>query len=48
MREPEYSVYDFDNYRYYGGSNLQFVNIYPVEYAKTFYEGMERRTKEYC
>lgn len=40
--EPEYSVYDFDNYRYYRGSNLQFGNLYPLEYAKTFYEGMEQ------
>lgn len=40
--EPEYSIYDFDNYRYYRGSNLQFGNLYPVEYAKTFYEGMEQ------
>lgn len=40
--EPEYSVYDFDNYRYYRGSNLQFGNLYPVEYTKTFYEGMEQ------
>ena len=40
--EPEYSVYDFDNYRYYRGSNLQFGNLYPVEYDKTFYEGMEQ------
>lgn len=39
--EPEYSAYDFDNYRYYRGNNLQVGNIYPVEYAKTFYEGME-------
>jgi alpha-D-xyloside xylohydrolase len=39
--EPEYAVYDFDNYRYYLGSNLQIGNIYPVMYAKTFYEGQE-------
>ncbi len=39
--EPEYSVYDFDNYRYYRGSDLEIGNIYPVEYARTFYEGME-------
>ena len=39
--EPEYSVYDFDNYRYYRGSNLQFGNLYPVDYARAFYEGME-------
>ena len=40
--EPEYSVYDFDNYRYYGGTNLQIGNTYPVEYAKAFYQGMEK------
>ena len=39
--EPEYSVYDFDNYRYHRGTNLQIGNLYPVDYAKTFYEGME-------
>lgn len=40
--EPEYSVYDFDNYRYYLGTDLQIGNIYPVDYAKAFYEGMEK------
>lgn len=40
--EPEYTVYDFDNYRYYLGPNVQIGNVYPVEYAKTFYEGMEK------
>ncbi len=39
--EPEYSVYDFDNYRYYLGPNVQVGNIYPLMYAKTFYDGME-------
>jgi len=38
--EPEYSVYDFDNYRYHLGSNLSIGNIYPKCYAQTFYEGM--------
>ena len=38
--EPEYSVYDFDNYRYYLGSNLQVGNLYPVMYAKAFFDGM--------
>ncbi|MFR6333429.1 MAG: TIM-barrel domain-containing protein [Eisenbergiella sp.] len=27
--EPEYSGYDFDNYRYYQGTNAQIGNIYP-------------------
>ncbi len=40
--EPEYTVYDFDNYRYYLGSNLRIGNLYPREYAKGFYEGMAR------
>ncbi|OBT60526.1 hypothetical protein VE03_10029 [Pseudogymnoascus sp. 23342-1-I1] len=37
--EPEYTAYDFDNYRYHAGSNLAIGNIYPMEYARTFYEG---------
>ncbi len=40
--EPEYTAYEFDNYRYYAGTDLEIGNIYPVEYAKTFYEGMEQ------
>ena len=40
--EPEYSAYDFDNYRYYLGPNLQIGNLYPVCYAQNFYEGMEQ------
>ncbi|MBV9276519.1 MAG: family 31 glucosidase [Verrucomicrobia bacterium] len=38
--EPEYTVYDFDNYRYYAGTDLQVGNIYPSKYAEGFYEGM--------
>lgn len=37
--EPEYTVYDFDNYRYYNGTNLQIGNTYPVGYAKAIYDG---------
>lgn len=40
--EPEYTAYDFDNYRYYLGTDLEIGNIYPVEYARNFYEGMEK------
>ncbi|OOF97331.1 glycoside hydrolase family 31 protein [Aspergillus carbonarius ITEM 5010] len=39
--EPEYSIYDFDIYRYHAGSNLQIGNIFPKEYARGFYEGMQ-------
>lgn len=38
--EPEYSVYDFDNYRYYTGPNVEVGNAFPVGYAKAFYDGM--------
>jgi len=38
--EPEYSVYDFDNYRYHLGSNLSIGNVYPKCYAQAFYDGM--------
>ena len=34
--EPEYTVYDFENYRYHLGPDVQVGNIYPVMYAKTF------------
>lgn len=40
--EPEYGPYDFDNYRYYAGPALQCSNIYPVMYAKGFYDGLKQ------
>jgi len=46
VAEPEYSVYDFDNYRYYLGPNIQVGNIYPLTYAKTFYDGMKNSGQE--
>jgi alpha-D-xyloside xylohydrolase len=39
--EPEYGIYDFDNYRYHLGSNLQVGNIYPQAFARAFYEGQK-------
>ncbi len=44
--EPEYTVYDFDNYRYYLGPNIKVGNIYPVMYAKTFFDGMKEAGQE--
>ncbi|MCR5687727.1 MAG: family 31 glucosidase [Lachnospiraceae bacterium] len=44
--EPEYSAYDFDNYRYHLGTDLMIGNIYPVDYARTFYEGMRDEGQE--
>lgn len=40
--EPEFSTYDYDNYRYQAGPVLQAGNLYPREYARGFYEGPER------
>ena len=39
--EPEYGPYDFDNYRYYMGPALQCTNMYPLMYAKGFYDGLK-------
>ncbi len=44
--EPEYTAYDFDNYRYYLGTDLEVGNLYPLDYARTFYEGMEAEGQE--
>lgn len=44
--EPEYTYYDFDLYRYHLGPNLQIGNIYPVMYAKTFFDGMKAAGQE--
>ena len=43
--EPEYSVYDFDQYRYHIGSTLEIGNIYPFHYAQAFYDGMKDRRR---
>ena len=44
--EPEYGSYDFKNYRYHIGSNLQVGNIYPQMFARGFYEGMKEEGME--
>ena len=44
--EPEYSVYDYDNYRYYLGTDLEVGNLYPRYYAQGFYEGMKEAGME--
>ena len=37
--EPEYGLYDYDNYRYHLGSVLKVGNLYPQHYARAFAEG---------
>lgn len=46
VAEPEYTTYDFENYRYHLGSNLEVGNIYPSMYAKGFYDGLREAGEE--
>ena len=41
VAEPGYSVYDFDNYRYKKGTNLEVGNYYPIDYLKMISYGLE-------
>ena len=38
--EPDYGVYDFDNYRYFAGPALSCSNLYPQMFSRAFYEPM--------
>ncbi len=38
--EPDYGVYDFDNYRYYAGPALSCSNLYPQLFSRAFFEPM--------
>ena len=38
--EPDYGVYDFDNYRYAIGPALTCSNLYPQLYSRTFFDNM--------
>jgi len=44
--EPDYAVYDFDNYRYALGCALEVSNIYPQLYAKAFCDGITSLGRE--
>lgn len=37
--EPEFTTYDYENYRFHTGPVEETGNIYPREYARLFYEG---------
>ena len=37
--EPEFTTYEFQQYRYYAGQVEEIGNIYPREYSRLFYEG---------
>ncbi len=40
--EPDYGVYDFENYRYYNGPALTCSNLYPQMYSRIFYDEMKK------
>lgn len=44
--EPEYGVYDFDNYRYAAGPVLEVGNLYPQAFSRAFYEGQRSTGQE--
>lgn len=43
--EPDYGVYDFENYRYCAGPALEVSNMYPQMYSRTFYDEMSKEGK---
>lgn len=44
--EPEFTTYDYENYRYHAGPVTETGNIYPREYARLFYEGQKADGQE--
>ena len=45
--EPDYGVYDFENYRYSAGPALQVSNMYPQMYSRVFYDGLTTMQSEH-
>ena len=39
--EPDYGVYDFENYRYMDAPALSVSNMYPQMYSRIFYDKMK-------
>jgi alpha-D-xyloside xylohydrolase len=39
--EPNYNVFDFDIYRLWMGPAIQVANVYPLMYARAFYDGLK-------
>ncbi len=39
--EPDYGVYDFENFRYSEGTALEVSNIYPQMYSRVFFDKMK-------
>lgn len=43
--EPDYCVYDYENYRYCDGPALEITNMYPQMYSRVFYDEMSKLGK---
>lgn len=43
--EPDYGVYDFENYRYCDGPAMAISNMYPQMYSRAFYDEMSKENK---
>ena len=44
--EPDYGVYDFENYRYCDGPALSISNLYPQMFSRAFYDEMSKTGKD--
>lgn len=44
--EPDLSVYDYENYRYYSGPAQAVTNMYPQMYSRVFYDPMKKLQDE--
>lgn len=44
--EPGYGGYEYEHYRYYKGADVEVGNVYPREYARMAYEGMQAEGQE--
>ena len=43
--EPDYGVYDFENYRYSEGSALSCSNMYPQWFSRAFFDPMSKENR---
>jgi len=44
--EPEFIPYDYERYRYHMGAVTEIGNVYPREYERLFYEGLQQEGVE--
>lgn len=44
--EPEVTKYEYDNYRFFAGSDKEAGNLYPREFARMVYEGRKAEGEE--